>query len=62
MPFPKNDGTMQFYREMKNRKLKTRIKEHIADIKHNKIITDFAKLCNNPALQIDFKNSTIFYS
>lgn len=46
IPFTKADRTGQYYLRMMNRKFKTGVKGHIADIKYNKKSTPLAKLHN----------------
>lgn len=59
--FTKEDGTMQFYICMTNRKLNTRTKKHTLDIKCNTSTTALARLYSNKLLCVDFENSSTIY-
>lgn len=45
IPSTNEDGTIQFYIHIINRKLKSIIREHIADIKYIKRTTALLRLC-----------------
>lgn len=50
-----NTGTVKFYVKMTNKKINTRIKEHIADFRCNKRTTALVRLQNRTPLQIGLK-------
>lgn len=51
--FPVVDGKLQLYVGMTNRKFKTRMKKHIANIKYSKKTATLARLHNIELLQIN---------
>lgn len=51
------DETLQYYIEMITRKFKMSIKEHIADIKYDRLTTALARLHRIEPFQINFKIS-----
>lgn len=53
IPFTKEYGTVQFNIGMIYRKLKSRIEEHIPNMKYNKKTTALSRLYNKENLQIN---------